>query len=80
MNTKTENNNSAKNRVFLNNLAALCSRRNVDMKEAFKAAGLNSDYIEDLKNDGDVTCEILVMLSFYFHIPVDYFFELSINQ
>lgn len=47
MNTKTEITNSAKNRVFLNNLAALCSRRNVDMKEAFKAAGLNSDYIED---------------------------------
>lgn len=80
MNTKTENNNSANNSVFLDNLFTLCSRRKVEAKDALNGAGINSGYIERWQNGEAVTYEMLGLLSFYFHIPVDYFFELSINE
>lgn len=80
MNTKTENNNSANNSVFLNNLFALCSGRKVEVKDALNGAGINSGYIERWQNGEAVTYEMLGLLSIYFHIPVDYFFELSVNE
>ena len=80
MNTKTENNNSANNSVFLDNLFTLCSRRKVEAKDALNGAGINSGYIERWQNGEAVTYEMLGLLSIYFHIPVDYFFELSVNE
>lgn len=55
MNTKTENNNSANNSVFLNNLFALCSGRKVEVKDALKGAGIYSGYIERWQNGETVT-------------------------
>lgn len=80
MNTKTENNNSANNSVFLNNLFALCSGRKVEVKDALNGAGINSRYIERWQNGEAVTYEMLGLLSIYFHIPVDYFFRLSVDE
>ena len=80
MNTKTENNNSANNSVFLNNLFALCSGRKVEVKDALKGAGIYSGYIERWQNGETVTYEMLGLLSIYFHIPVDYFFRLSVDE
>ena len=68
MNTKTENNNSANNSVFLDNLFTLCSRKKVEAKDALNGAGINSGYIERWQNGETVTYEMLGLLSFYFHI------------
>lgn len=80
MNTKTENNNSANNSVFLDNLFTLCSKRKIEAKDALKGAGIYSGYIERWQNGEAVTYEMLGLLSIYFHIPVDYFFRLSVDE
>ena len=80
MNTKTEITNSANNSVFLDNLFTLCSRKKVEAKDALNGAGINSGYIERWQNGETVTYEMLGQLSIYFHIPVDYFFRLSVDE
>ena len=79
MNTKTEITNSPKYSTFFNNLITLCNRYNVNIYDAVRRAGICNDYIERWKNGDEVTYGMLGLLSIYFHIPVDYFFRLSVN-
>lgn len=80
MNNEIEIRRVGKNSTFLNNLLTLCNARNIEMDEALRRSGICCDYIEQWTNGEDVTYEMLSLLSSGLAIPVDFFFQLSVNE
>ncbi len=61
--------------MFYNQLMKLCKERNIKPTPLVKTLGLSTANLRRWQNGATVNSDILAMLSEYFNVPVDYFFE-----